>query len=627
MRNFAKPSAIVGAIALTISACSPGNNTSGKSNNACGILEASIENAPSILLSQIGYAPNSRKIAVLRSDSSDPVAWNVFNANGESVLAGNSIPFGTNATSGDSVHQIDLSSLTAMDDDYRIEACGFTSRNFSIQPGKQRDLAFHTLKYFYHNRSGTPILAEHVQESKWARSVAFADNSVATCFYGKDELGVEWPACDYKLDIKGGWFDAGDFGKYVVNGGIALWTLQDAFEKAPTLWGDGSANIPESGNNISDLLDETRYQLEFMMSMQVPDGANVAVGRTNADGAETIVKVDGSGLVHHKTHALKWADFPMRPEQSTAEQFLYPPSTAATLNLAAPAAQAARLWREIDPEFSAKALASAERAFAAAVREPNLFAEDRFDGGGAYRDKHIEDEMSWAAAELYVTTGKAEYLDYVNFAPKQRKKPNGLLGWPQVRLLTSFAILRAGDTFDASYVEKARAAIMEAADQLIETRAKEGYAFPLSDQGYTWGSTGRIANNAMILATAYELTDDAKYRGAVVDTVDFMLGRNAIDQSYITGIGERAVQNPHHRFWGHSLDASLPTPPPGAVSGGPNNRNFADKVAKTLDSSCAPQTCWIDHADAFSLNEVAVNWNAPVFWISSFLHDTETQTN
>ena len=589
----------------------------------CGITSSAIEGAPAIILSQIGYTPKGRKIAILRSDSTAPVEWRVSAANGQTVLSGMSSRFGKNETSGDFVHRIDLSSLTTTGDNYRLKACGEVSRPFSIEYGNQRKVALDTLKYFYHNRSGTPILNKHVSEQKWTRPTAFADNSIATCFSGTDELNIEWPACDYSLDIKGGWFDAGDFGKYVVNGGISVWTLQDAYEMAPTAWTDKSANIPESGNEISDLLDEARYELEFLLSMQIPEGKTVTAARTNADDKESILTIDSSGLVHHKTHAKKWAEFPMRPEASTAEQFLYPPSTAATLNLAAVAAQGARLWQDIDPDFATRSLTAAKRAFEAALREPALFATNRFDGGGAYGDKFVEDEFSWAAAELFATTGDTDYLKHLNFAPKKRKKDIGLLAWPQVRLLTSFTILRHSALFDTAYVEKATRAILEASDKLIRIRDEEGYAFPLSPKGYTWGSTGRIANNAMILGLAYQITNDSKYHGGVVDTVDFLIGRNAIDQSYITGVGHRPFINPHHRFWGHSLDAALPPPPPGAVSGGPNNLNFADDVAKTLDKNCPAQTCWKDDAGAFSLNEVAINWNAPVFWITNFLSETE----
>jgi endoglucanase len=79
------------------------------------------------------------------------------------------------------------------------------------------------------------------------------------------------------------------------------------------------------------------------------------------------------------------------------------------------------------------------------------------------------------------------------------------------------------------------------------------------------------------------------------------------------------MANPHHRFWAHSADPALPPPPPGALSGGPNSTSRrADPVGRTL-GDCAPQTCWRDDLRAYSMNEVAVNWNAPLVWVSAWL--------
>lgn len=579
---------------------------------------------PAILLTQVGFAPQSRKIAILRTNHAEPTNWVITNATGETVLTGETIPAGQNDTSGDEIHRIDLSGLTVTGDGYRIKACNEISRSFPVRNGQYLDIAYDTLRYFYHNRSGEPILAEFSGGEQWARPESFTNNTIASCFTGKDLLGKAWPACDYKLDVTGGWFDAGDFGKYVVNGGITVWTLQDTYERFPELWSDGNLNIPESGNGFNDLLDEARQGLEFLLAMQIPEGRLVNVARSTSADDEEIIAVDGSGLVHHKTHAAKWPGFPKRPETSNDTQYLYPPSTAATLNLAASAAQGARLWQTHDPVFSARALTAARHAFDAALREPNLLAIDRFDGGGAYGDQTVDDEFSWAAAELFATTGDAKYLKHV-LPENERQQPNiGLLGWSNLRLAAAITILRAGNRFPQKHHDWAAGKILQVADHLIRLRDKEGYAFPLSKDGYTWGSSGRIANNAMILAMAYDMTNDRKYRDTIVDAMDYLLGRNAIDQSYISGFGVRSMENPHHRFWGHSLDPALPAPPPGAVSGGPNNRNFADTVAKKLDPKCPAQTCWRDDAHAFSLNEVAINWNAPVAWIASYLHATET---
>jgi endoglucanase len=104
--------------------------------------------------------------------------------------------------------------------------------------------------------------------------------------------------------------------------------------------------------------------------------------------------------------------------------------------------------------------------------------------------------------------------------------------------------------------------------------------------------------------------------------MDFILGRNPLDVSFVSGYGARPMRNPHHRFWAHSMDPSYPPPPPGVISGGPNENTSQDDVAKTLQGKCAPQTCWADDIRAHSLNEVAINWNAPLVWVSAWLADS-----
>jgi endoglucanase len=136
-----------------------------------------------------------------------------------------------------------------------------------------------------------------------------------------------------------------------------------------------------------------------------------------------------------------------------------------------------------------------------------------------------------------------------------------------------------------------------------------------------WGSNSDFANRGIILALAYDISGEAAYRDEVVNVMDYLLGRNPLGRSYVTGYGERPSENPHHRFWAHSLDPALPPPPPGALVGGANNQWPADAVARRIHPQCQAQTCYADEIGAYSLNEVAINWNAPLFWIAAFLDE------
>src|SRR5262245_57531128 len=154
--------------------------------------------------------------------------------------------------------------------------------------------------------------------------------------------------------------------------------------------GDGRLAIPERANGVPDILDEARWEVDFLLKMQVPDGRSDA------------------GMAHHKMHDQNWTGIPTRPEPDSQPRQLAPVSTAATLNLAAVGAQAARIWQTIDPAFANRALTAAQKAYAAAKANPSRFAPaSDSNGGGPYDDTTVTDELYWAAAELFVTTGQA----------------------------------------------------------------------------------------------------------------------------------------------------------------------------------------------------------------------------
>jgi endoglucanase len=171
----------------------------------------------------------------------------------------------------------------------------------------------------------------------------------------------------------------------------------------------------------------------------------------------------------------------------------------------------------------------------------------------------------------------------------------------------------------ATIRDGARAAIVAAADGFLVETARTGYRIPYASQTYNWGSNSSILNRAMLLGLAQRFTGDARYRVGVVDAADYILGRNPLGQSYVSGTGWKPLTNPHHRFWAHQLSASSPPPPPGVVSGGPNNSAMVDPVAMTLKGRCAPQRCWADDINAYAPNEVAINWNAPLVWVAAYL--------
>jgi endoglucanase len=424
--------------------------------------------------------------------------------------------------------------------------------------------------------------------------------------------------------VSGGWYDAGDHGKYVVNGGISLWTLLNLHERlvhagsSAKDFADGKLAIPEKGNGVSDLLDEARWQLEFMLKMQVPEWAG-----------------DKAGLVHHKIHDKEWTALGLAPHEDPMPRFLYPPSTAATLNVAATAAQGARIWKQIDPAFSQKCLVAAERAFAAARRHPALFAPAGAMGGGPYDDKHVEDELYWAAAELFATTKKDEYRQQASRSPYYLKVPKRLgegaesglpsaMTWQNTEALGTISLALVPGALPAAEAKAAQRAIVEAADLYLDILKQRGYRVPVdygSGNRAPWGSNSFILNNLVVLGLAHDFTGERKYLNGVVAGMDYLLGKNPLDQSYVTGYGERPLENPHHRFWAYQSNTKYPKAPPGAISGGPNSGLNDPYVKAAGMTSCAPEKCFVDHIESWSTNEITINWNAPFAWALAFLDE------
>lgn len=561
-----------------------------------------------VSVNQTGYLPDAQKIAFAAINSNDALDWNLLDASGTVVASGKTTVKGQDETSGDFLQVIDFSTFTTPGEGYQVEVNDLKSVPFAISDDLYSQLKNDAMAYFYMNRSGTPIDAQYAGED-WARPAGHVTDAEVTCWAGTDAEGVDWPACDYSLDADGGWYDAGDFGKYVVNGGISVWTLMNLYEQMPEIYADGALSIPENANGVSDLLDEARWEMEFMLSMQVPDGEPQA------------------GMVHHKLHDESWAGMPMVPptevDNDNANQvagsgrYLYPPSTAATLNLAATGAVCARVWKSIDAEFSQKCLTAAETAWAAALANPaDIAGNTPGAGGGNYDDKTVSDEFYWAAAELFITTGKAEYQTYLLGSSEFGKAAS--FDWGSTAPLGTLSLASIENALPADKINIVRNSILVFADELLALQEQDGYSV-LIKGAYPWGSNGLILNNMMLVAEAYSISGDTKYVDAARESMNYIMGRNPVNISYVTGYGTYAMQHPHHRFWANNPANGYPPPPPGVVSGGPN-ADPTDPVAIAQNLKDLPETKrFLDEIGSYTTNEVTINWNAPLVWMAAFL--------
>ncbi|MGS2586463.1 glycoside hydrolase family 9 protein [Streptomyces hebeiensis] len=553
---------------------------------------------------QLGYLPDGPKRATVVTTSTAPFGWQLRNAAGAVVASGATTRPGTDAASKDATQLADFSSYTGTGSGFTLVVGGRSSHPFDIDAGLYEDLRSDAMAFFYQQRSGIPIEAS-LAGAAYARPaghLGVAPNK------GDTNVPCQAGVCDYRRDVRGGWYDAGDHGKYVVNGGLSTWLLVNSFERAKRAGtdgalGDSTLRVPERGNGVPDVLDEARWELDFLLRMQVPQGRPLA------------------GMAFHKMHDAQWTALPTRPELDDQPRELHRPSTAATLNLAATAAQCARVYAPYDGAFAARCLDAARRAWTAAKANPSLLAPDSDGtGGGAYGDATVSDEFYWAAAELYTTTGETVYRDAVTSSPWHTSAgafTDGGFGWADTAALGRLTLAGARTGLPAADTARLRASVTSAADRHLAVMSGQGYAVPIPASTYVWGSNGQVGNNAVVLATAYALTGSRSYRDGAIETLDYLLGRNTLGQSYISGYGEQPSRNQHHRFWAHQADASLPNPPAGSLAGGPN-AGLQDPVAQERLPGCAPAACYIDDIGSYSTNEVAINWNAPLAWLAQF---------
>ncbi|MEU5724467.1 glycoside hydrolase family 9 protein [Micromonospora sp. NPDC047738] len=570
------------------------------------------DTGPRVRVNQVGYLPGGPKNATVVTDATDPLPWQLRSAAGAVVASGASTPRGVDAASQQRVHTVDFSSFRTPGTGYTLVADGEASHPFDISGTLYDRLRVDSLQFFYAQRSGTPIDGGLIGAgyARPAGHLGVAPNQ------GDTDVPCQPGVCDHRLDVRGGWYDAGDHGKYVVNGGIATYQLLSAFERTKTAetaagggaLGDGTVWVPERGNTVPDILDEARWELEFLLRMQVPAGQPLA------------------GMAHHKIHDQNWTGLPLAPQDDPQPRELHPPSTAATLNLAAVASQCARLFAPYDAAFAARCGSAAKTAYAAAKAHPARYASPADgNGGGAYDDSNVTDEFYWAAVELWLTTGEQAYLTDLTASPLHTADvfaAGGAFGWQSVAALGRLDLATVPNALPAAEQSRIRTSVTAAADRYLATLGGQAYGLPLPGEAgaYVWGGNSNIINNAIVLATAFDLTRDARYRDGAVQAADYLLGRNALNMSYVTGWGEQNAHHQHSRIFAHQLDPDLPNPPDGSLAGGPNAA-LQDPYAANLLAGCQPMLCYVDDINSYSTNEVAINWNSALAWLASFLAD------
>jgi endoglucanase len=546
--------------------------------------------AQAVAVNQVGYLPGGAKWAVLPAGAGDEFRL-VRAGSSEVVLRGRLGPAQTWAPAGQAVRLADFSALTDPGE-YELRAEGVpASPRIRVAADVYAGLTAASLKAFYFNRASVALEPRHA--GRWARPAGHPDTEVlvhASAASAKRPEGT-------RIASPKGWYDAGDYNKYIVNSGITVYTLLAAWEQFPALFKAQQLDIPESAENSKDLpdvLDEVLWNLEWMLTMQDP-----------ADG----------GVYHKLTN--KGFDGNQMPHETKGERYVMAKSTAAALDFAAVMAHASRIFKPFEaqrPGLSARMREAAIAAWKWARANPGLAFKNPPDvHTGEYDGAKLDDEFAWAAAELYLTTGEAAYRD----ALKLESQPIRIPSWGDVVGLAWTSLAQHRDKLSKADAELVTKRVSGLGNELATAWQSSAYRLTMQSQAdFVWGSNAHALNQALMLIQAYRLSNERAQLDAAQSVLDYVLGRNPLHMSYVTGIGQRTPMHPHHRPSG--ADGVEP-PVPGFIVGGPNPGQQDQKDCPVRYPSKQPALSYIDHDCSYAANEVAINWNAPLVYVSAAL--------
>jgi endoglucanase len=546
-----------------------------------------------ICLNQLGFYTKAPKIAVIRTVVAGNIFYVTSAAAGDTVFTGQLSAAQHSANSSLVTRLADFSGLRKKGV-YRLLVPGVGySYPFAIDRMANHAVAVASLKGYYYQRSSTPLEATYA--GAWSRPAGHPDTAVLV----HPSAATRQRPAGTVIATPGGWYDAGDYNKYIVNCGITMGTLLSAYEDFPGWFDTLRTHIPETGNGVPDILNETVYNLRWMLTMQDPSDGGVYNKCTNA-------AFDGMVM----------------PGVTKAPRYVVQKGTAAALDFAAVTAQAARVLQRFAqqlPGLRDSCLTAAQKAWSWALQHPDLaYDQERMNkqfapapaiSTGGYGDRSFSDEWFWAATELYLTTGQPLYQAAVL---QHLQEPAVLPSWGNVYLLGYYSLLRYPDRLARDQRELVRKRVLALADSYLQGQQRNAFRTVMGGtvKDFNWGSNANAANQGILLVNAYRRTHRRAYLDGALSNLDYLLGRNATGYCFVTGLGSRSTLHPHHR---PSVADGIAAPVPGLLAGGPNP-GMQDHSHYPFTE---PETAYVDDDGAYASNEIAINWNAPLVYLAN----------
>ncbi|MGV6808588.1 MAG: glycoside hydrolase family 9 protein [bacterium] len=537
-----------------------------------------------IVLNQLGYLPHIKKEALFISDSGKVEGtWHLIDVATKKVVARGILPKAKADQHSPLYTQTINFSYITQQGRYRLAVKNLHSTKvnaysveFDINHKVYQPLIIGLLRSYYLQRCGFKI---EDQVTGMKRPACHLKDGTIAHHDAFNQQGK-------RLFASGGWHDAGDYGKYIAPAAVVLLELLSRYERYEKELSSLNLSIPESNNNKSDFLDEMKIALDWMLTMQRVDGA-----------------------VYRKLSGKQWPH-QLTPEQDQQTRVVYGISSQETGKAIAAWALAARIYQKYDPVVAQLYLKAALQSWQWLEKQENTLL-DEYDndnsGSGPYtfnsidQDKylriHVDDKFA-AAMELYLTGKKPELANYLSDSEPHLKM--AIMEWknPSAQaMLTSLWHPKAQDNLSIMR-SSLRAKLKDRAAAAYQRTTSS--AFGLANHRFIWGSNKMAAQEGVLLAQAAYYFKQKAYRDAAWDQFHYLMGRNAFNQTFVSGFGTHPVKNVNHLYSKASGFYIV-----GLHVGGPNNGAQAGIAPKNKNA-----LSYIDSDQSYATNEYAIDYNS-----------------
>ena len=545
--------------------------------------------ADNIKVNQVGFYPQQEKTFTLESGNPSETVSIHRAETGEKVWEGKALYSAVSPWSGKVRKVFDFSEITEPGK-YMIKA-GRETKEIVISEKALSALADAALTGFYHQRTGMDL--DPAIAGQWARKAGHPDTEVYVHASAASPSRPEGTV----ISSPKGWYDAGDYNKYIVNSGYSLGLMAEAFLMFP--------KENESADIYKPVFEELLYNEQWMWTMQDP-----------ADGG-----------VYHKLTTPNFEGF-ITPAECHQKRYVVQKSVTAALDFAGALCSMASLNGKAGDDTNPRRFEMAEAAYAWAKANPNaLYHQEQINQAydpdittGAYGDFSAADEFFWAASNLYTSTKKKTYLtDVKAYMPEKFS----LMSWGNVSALGVFSWLRYEKSAPATtkqeqeIIDRCKAMLLEYCAAAVKDAEGSCFnnAYGNRPQDFNWGCSSSFCDQSICFLYAYDITGDKIYLDNAFRNVNYILGQNATGYCYVTGFGSKSPMFPHSRLC-HSDGVEAPIP--GLLVGGPNpGQNDIVEVQK-YDSDY-PDESYMDVMPSYASNEIAINWNASLVAAASWL--------